>query len=274
MAKEKEQYIIVYDWITEHLQLSGNERMIYALLYGYCKSGEWCTVSQEKIAKRIGATVVGVTKAIDSLLSKGYIKRLEIKGRNGKAYQYNISVDKSTPKQSLPLNKVYPQTKLGSTPKQSLGVTPKQSLPNNKDNNNIIINSTTTTNAHEQDKLLSEIDELKNDRIWIEPICMKHKINLSDLDVLFDAFILECQCNAVTGHIDIADAKRHFNSWLRIYKSKENGTNSNSKQRGNGYVRQPTPSENIEAARAEQYRRMGELDGKAEKPTFDVFPKL
>lgn len=272
MAKEKEQYIIIYDWMTEHLQLSGNERMIYALLYGYCKSAGWCTVSQEKIAKRIGATTVGVTKAINNLLTKGYIERVEVKGRNGMAYQYNISMDKSTPKQSLPLNKVYPQTKLGGTPKQSWGVTPKQSLPNNKDNNNIIINLSTTTNAHTHDRLQQEIDELKNDMIWLEPICMNHKIKLSELDSLFDAFKLECQCNAVTEHISIEDAKKHFNNWLR--KRNDYGTNSNSKQQNGGYVRQPTPSENIEAARTEQLQRIAELDTKAEAPTFDVFPKL
>jgi predicted transcriptional regulator len=178
MAKTKEQYIIVYDWMTVNLGLSGNERMIYALFYGNCKDGEWCTVSQESIAKRLGASVVGINKAIISLISKGYIKREEVIGKHGTTYRYMILVNQKTPKQSLPLNKVYPQTKLGSTPKQSWGVTPKQSLGNNKDNNKYNIN-TTTTNAHTHDRLQDEIDEMRGDMIWLEPICMKHHIQLS-----------------------------------------------------------------------------------------------
>lgn len=66
----------------------------------------------------------------------------------------------------------------------------------------------------------------------------------------------------------------HKRTWEDDYNVNDYGTNSNSKQQGNGYVRQPTPSENIEAARSEQLHRIAELDSKAEVPTFDVFPKL
>lgn len=261
MAKTKEQYIIVYDWMTVHLGLSGNERMIYALFYGYCKDGEWCAVSQESIAKRLGASVVGINKAIISLISKGYIKREEVIGKNGMTYKYMILVNQKTPQQSLPLNKVYPQTKLGSTPKQSWGVTPKQSLGNNKDNNKYNIN-TTTTNAHTHthNRLQDEIDEMRCDMIWLEPICMKHHIQLSELDDLFNQFKLECLCNDKKEHPTITEAKQHFNSWLRIYL----------KQKSYGNNRRNNPIDNIERAQQQAIAESMELIRKAKERDTQV----
>ena len=229
MKKDKELYIICYDWMTTKYGLSGNEKLMYALIYGMTKNGEYITLSTSYLKSRMGITERGTMKVITALYDKGLIDKDYTFKKGVRVCQYKALL----PDKIVPLNKVNPRKKFSDTPEKS-SVIPLNKLGGY--NNNILIDnniSSTTTNAHAKDKLLSEIDELKNDRIWIEPICMKHKINLSELDVLFDAFILECQCNAVTGHIDIADAKRHFNSWLRIYKSKENGTNSNSKQQEN-----------------------------------------
>lgn len=260
MAKTKEQYIIVYDWMTVHLGLSGNERIIYALFYGYCKDGEWCTVSQESIAKRLGASVVGINKAIISLIRKGYIKREEVNGKNGMTYRYMILVNQKTPQQSLPPNKVYPQTKLGSTPKQSWGVTPKQSWGNNKDNNKYNIN-TTTTNAHTHthDRLQDEIDEMRGDMIWLEPICMKHHIQLSELDDLFNQFKLECLCSDKKEHQNITDAKQHFHKWLYyLLKEHRNGNGRNN------------PIDNIERAQQQAIAESAELIRKAKERDSQV----
>lgn len=261
MAKTKEQYIIVYDWMTDHLRLSGNERMIYALFYGYCKDGDWCTVSQECIAKRLGASVVGINKAIISLIKKRYIKREEVIGKNGMTYRYMILVNQKTPQQSLPLNKVYPQTKLGSTPKQNWGVTPKQSLGNNKDNNKYNINTTTTTNAHTHthDKLQDEIDEMRGDMIWLEPICMKHHIQLSELDDLFNQFKLECLCSDKKEHQNITDAKQHFHKWLYyLLKEHRNGNKRNN------------PIDNIERAQQQAIRESMEFIREAKERDSQV----
>ena len=242
--------------MTQHLGLSGNERMIYALFYGYSKDGDWCTVSQECIAKRLGASVVGINKSIKLLINKGYIKREEVIGKNGMTYRYMILVNQNTPKQSLPLNKVYPQTKLGSTPKQSWRVTPKQSLGNNKDNNKDNIN-TTTTNAHTHthDKLQDEIDEMKRDESWQETICMNHKLQLLDLDNLFSQFKIECLCNDKKEHPTITEAKQHFNSWLRIYLN----------QKRNGNNRRSNPIDNIERAQQQAIAESMELIRKAKE---------
>ena len=252
MAKSKEQYIIIYDWMTQHLGLSGNERMIYALFYGYSKDGDWCTVSQECIAKRLGASVVGINKSIKLLINKGYIKREEVNGKNGMTYRYMILVNQNTPQQSLPLNKVYPQTKFGSTPKQSWGVTPKQSLGNNKDNNKDNIN-TTTTNAHTHEKLQDEIDELKRDESWKEYICMNHKIEISRIDELLVQFKLECLCNGEHEHLNLSKTKYHFNNWL--YK----------KENKNGSNRRSNPIDNIERAQQQAIAESMELIRKAKE---------
>ena len=64
--------------------------------------------------------------------------------------------------------------------------------------------------------LQQEIDQMKADRTWNEPVCMQFHISADDFSKRLDAFLNHCQCEFEgKPHKDINDAKRHFISWSR-----------------------------------------------------------
>lgn len=82
-------------------------------------------------------------------------------------------------------------------------------------------------------KIESEIQEMKNDAIWKEPICMKFRIGKSDLDRLLDEFSIDCRCSGKLYHDNRNDARRHFCSWLTKKNANEaNRQTSHVQRRG------------------------------------------
>ena len=64
--------------------------------------------------------------------------------------------------------------------------------------------------------LQQEIDQMKDDRTWNEPVCMQFHISTDDFDKRLAAFLNHCQCECEgKPHKDMNDAKRHFISWSR-----------------------------------------------------------
>ena len=247
MKKDKELYIICYDWITTKYGLSGNEKLMYALIYGMTKNGEYVTLSSTYLTSRIGCNGNTVTNVISSLIAKGLLDKQPIYKGRVKLCQYKaLQPDSITPPKNNPL-----KNWVGSTPKIG-GVVP-QKLGGY--NNNILIDNinTTTTNAHTHDKLQDEIDEMKRDESWQETICMNHKLQLLDLDNLFSQFKIECLCNDKKEHPTITEAKQHFNNWL--YK----------KENRNGNNRRSNPIDNIERAQQQAIAESMELIRKAKE---------
>lgn len=64
--------------------------------------------------------------------------------------------------------------------------------------------------------LQQEVALMKTDRIWNEPVCMKFHISADEIATRLDEFLVHCQseCDSKP-HGNIADAKRHFCSWMR-----------------------------------------------------------
>ena len=64
--------------------------------------------------------------------------------------------------------------------------------------------------------LQQEVEQMKADRTWNEPVCMQFHISPEDFSKRLDAFLNHCQCEYEgKPHKDINDAKRHFMSWSR-----------------------------------------------------------
>lgn len=247
MKKDKELYIICYDWMTMKYGLSGNEKLMYALIYGMTKNGEYVTLSSTYLTSRIGCNGNTVTNVISSLMAKGLLDKQPIYKGRVKLCQYKaLQPDSITPPKNNPLKNWG-----GSTPKIG-GVVP-QKLGGY--NNNILIDNinTTTTNAHTHDKLQDEIDELKRDESWKEYICMNHKIEKSRIDELLTQFKLECLCNGEHEHLNLSKTKYHFNNWL--YK----------KIHINGSNRRSNPIDNIERAQQQAIAESMELIRKAKE---------
>lgn len=64
--------------------------------------------------------------------------------------------------------------------------------------------------------LEQEIDQMKADRTWNEPVCMQFHLDADELAKRLDAFHNHCKCeNDGKPHSNFNDAKRHFCSWMR-----------------------------------------------------------
>lgn len=64
--------------------------------------------------------------------------------------------------------------------------------------------------------LRQEIDAMKADRTWHEPVCMQFHISAEEFSERLEAFLNHCQCEYEgKPHKDLNDAKRHFISWCR-----------------------------------------------------------
>ena len=150
-----------------------------------------------------------------------------------------------------------------STTNDTTDSTTDSTTKNNNDNN-ILINY--DNNAHtresveqQNDDIDNDILQLKNSVVWIEQICMKHKILPDRLPEIFDAFAAECRCNGLKRHQDLNDAQRHFNNWLRIYKQNSNGNNSKSSHQ------HTSPADNIEAAQRAEIERTARIIAASKK---------
>ena len=74
----------------------------------------------------------------------------------------------------------------------------------------LLSSSTTHARTHE-----GFVGELLKEEIWIEQMCMKHKVSKVDLEAWLNEFQLDAECRGKK-HDNISDAKQHFNDWLRI----------------------------------------------------------
>jgi len=88
-------YITIQGWMVNRLELSGNELMVYAIIYGFCQdlsdpvyrgSGKYFADSL-RVSRRTVSTV------LEELVKKGYIKKHEVFERNLKYCNYTIVPD-------------------------------------------------------------------------------------------------------------------------------------------------------------------------------------
>lgn len=148
-----------------------------------------------------------------------------------------------------------------STTNDTTDSTTDSTTKNKKEKNNILSTSTERTHAREEteDDIDNDIKQLQESTVWIEQICMKHKILPDQLPEIFDAFAVECRCNGLKSHQNLKDAQSHFNNWLRIYKNQNNGNNSKS-----SYQR-TSPADNIAAAQREEMQRTAAIIASSKK---------
>jgi hypothetical protein len=88
-------FIYIPGWAINHLNLKGNELMIYSIIYSYSRDGiNWYQAPQDYLATCIGASVSTVKECLKKLAEKGLInKKAEVyKGSVNRVY-YQAVVD-------------------------------------------------------------------------------------------------------------------------------------------------------------------------------------
>lgn len=72
--KFRDSYCNIQGWMIEDLHLGGNELIVYAVIFGFCRDGSsWYKLSQEYVAKWCGITTRGLRKILKSLEEKGLL---------------------------------------------------------------------------------------------------------------------------------------------------------------------------------------------------------
>ena len=90
-------YIVIQSWMISELKLSGNDLLVYAIIYGFSQDGETrFTGSLQYLADWCNATKSGIQKNLKNLVDAGLIEKYESFKNNIKFCEYSC----------IPYNKV------------------------------------------------------------------------------------------------------------------------------------------------------------------------
>ena len=125
---KSEQFITIQGWMRTDLNLTGNDLLVYAIIYGFSQDNESeFTGSVQYLADWCGASKQGIRKNLKNLLDKGYIIKTEYEKNGIKFCKYRYAP------REVADNSVAPQT--------TQLPTPQQSCYNNIETNNIETNN-------------------------------------------------------------------------------------------------------------------------------------
>lgn len=61
----------------------------------------------------------------------------------------------------------------------------------------------------------AEIEKIKGEQSWVNHTCANLGIEVGEMGARLEEFRQRCLCDGKTSHYNLADAKKHFNNWLR-----------------------------------------------------------
>ena len=169
-----------------------------------------------------GMIVIKKTRIINTITIINYDKYQSVENVDETEvgnFSYNNLNTKSNPQKQIVSNTLSttykgsdfisdPQTNPQSDPQSDPQTNP---LYKKKEKNILLSSSTAHARTHEGDF----VGELLKEEIWLEQMCMRHKISKVDLEAWLNEFQLDAECRGKK-HGNISDAKQHFNDWLRI----------------------------------------------------------
>jgi hypothetical protein len=188
---DNDNYVVIQGWMCNELKLSGNELLVFALIYGFSQDGESeFSGSRTYVSKTFNISKPTVDKAIKSLILKGLIQKRV-------TYLNDIQINKY--KASLQGVK-----KLYGDSKETLQGGSKETLPYN---NKYIKNY---SNNIELDKAIKDF------------IDVRKKMKKPMTDRAIELFIKRLQSFEKTeqGQIDIINTAIE-RGWMTVYPKKE-----------------------------------------------------
>lgn len=134
--------------------------------------------------------------------------------------------------------KVTAKSKSGETNEATNGETSQATTTKEDKNNNILVDAD-NADAHAQGwpgTVEEEVEALRLAPIWMEQMRMRHKLTQEQLEAYLGEFANDCRCRGTEHHESEAQAKRHFNDWLRIQiqKNDSNGRDNHTGTRKDG----------------------------------------
>lgn len=182
-------YVVIQSWMVTDLKLSGNDLMVYAIIYGFSQDGESrFTGSLQYLADWCNATKAGIQKNLKNLIDAGLIEKYESFKNNIKFCEYSC----------IPYNKV-------AHPMQ-------QSCINNIDNNieeSNFINEITTPTEDCSSKGYSK-EELKAEFLGSAKKSTRRR-PITKKPTLFDKCVAE-----IDKYTDLPDLRDKLIQFLKI----------------------------------------------------------
>lgn len=86
-----DNFIIIRPWMVEELKLTGNRLVIFAIIYGFSRNGDWFQGSVSFLCKRSGLTDKGVRNVLKGLCTDGLIERKERPHKGMKYVDYRAT---------------------------------------------------------------------------------------------------------------------------------------------------------------------------------------
>ena len=77
----EDKFIIIHDWMLTELKLKNHQAMIYAIIYGFIKTGTAFTGSTEYLAQRTGLSRRTVQRTLRELEAMGLVDKSAERGR-------------------------------------------------------------------------------------------------------------------------------------------------------------------------------------------------
>ena len=91
---KNENYITIQGWMVNELQLSGNELILYALIYGFSQDGESKFEGAAKyLADSLRVSKRATLSILNALVRKGYIKKYKQGIGRSKTCDYAVNID-------------------------------------------------------------------------------------------------------------------------------------------------------------------------------------
>ena len=193
-----ENYIVIQGWMISKLKLTGNELVLFALIYGFSQDGK----SQYKgslsyISQAMQVSKRTVIRLKNSLISRQFI--IKFSDGNGDRFSYNSKVVNSVLNSKETLL-------LGSDKTLLLGS--DKTLPNIY--NNIYITTT--------------IEKIENNLGLLEILAMQNKLKLDTIKSKINEFVLHCK-SIYKIHNNDSDLFSHFGNWIRSLNLKDVNVN-------------------------------------------------
>lgn len=178
-------FMIPNEMIDSHIENMGALGfVVYSVLMRHSNASSQCFPSYSTLVKKSSLSRPTIAKCIDHLVSRGYIRKLEIGNSKGHATTYQL-LDLSLVPTSKPdelvkeVNQLTPLTSKAPLPVTSKGALPQ--LVNDVNSNNTNINNTNINNTHIRAHENFESQEL-HDRIANLQQAERDKWSYSEID--------------------------------------------------------------------------------------------
>lgn len=117
-----------------------------------------------------------------------------------------------------------------------------------------------------------EINDLKNDAIWLDSLQVVHRMGVEKLKFMLDKFRTHCIAEGIICHQNERDAKQHFNNWLR-----KQLTGKNAVGHGTSEIYIPTLEDNLKEEKQkddEEHKRILGIYEMAKKKPGSRYVKI